>query len=99
MYGPLHPKSDVHRLGIKRNEGGRCLMSVKLYVREEENSLCFYVVNSEENLIKGVAADQTFNTEATVRNGEFKKQKHKNLKKTAIKENAWTIHQGNARES
>ena len=57
MYGPLHPKSDVHRLGIKRNEGGRCLMSVKLYVREEENSLCFYVVNSEENLIKGVAED------------------------------------------
>ena len=58
-YGALHPKSDVDRLYIKRKEGGRGLMSVELWVREEDNSLGFYVANSEENLIKGVAAAET----------------------------------------
>ena len=48
MYGALHAKSDVDRLYITRNKGYRGLMKV-------ENSLCFYVANSEENLIKGVA--------------------------------------------
>ena len=48
MYGVLYPKSDVDRLYIKRNEGGRGLMSVERCVREEENSLGFYVANSEE---------------------------------------------------
>ena len=57
--GALHPKSDVDRLYIKRKEGGRGLMSVELCVREEENSLGFYVANSGENLIKGVAAAET----------------------------------------
>ena len=67
VYGALHPKSDVDRLYIKRKEGGRGLMSVECCVREEENSLGFYVANSEENLIKGVYAAETINT-------EFKKQ-------------------------
>ena len=58
-YGALHPKSDVDRLYIKRKEGGRGLMSVELCVREEENSLGFYVANSGESLIKGVAAAET----------------------------------------
>ena len=58
-YGALHPKSDVDRLYIKRKEGGRGLMSVELCVKEEENSLGFYVANSGENLIKGVAAADT----------------------------------------
>ena len=58
-YGALHPKSDVDRLYIKRKEGGTGLMSVELCVREEENGLGFYVANSGENLIKGVAAAET----------------------------------------
>ena len=66
MYGALHPKSDVDRLYIKRKEGGRGLMSVECCVREEENSLGFYVANSEENLFKGVYAAETINTEDTV---------------------------------
>ena len=48
MYGALHPQSDVDRLHIKRKEGGRDLMSVECCVREEENSLDFYVANSEK---------------------------------------------------
>ena len=50
MYAALHSKSDVDRLYIKRKEGGRGLMSVECCVKEE-NSLGFYVANSEENLI------------------------------------------------
>ena len=61
-------------------EGGRDLMSVKHCVREKQNSLGFYVANSEENLIKGVAAAETINTEDTVASGEFKKQKLQELK-------------------
>ena len=54
MYGGLHPKSDVDRLYMKRKEGGRGLIGVERCVREEENSLGFYVANSGENLIRGV---------------------------------------------
>ena len=80
MHGALHPKSDVDRLYIKRKEGDRGLMSVERCVREEENSMGFYVANSEENLIKGVAAAEIINTEDTVMSGEFKKQKTRELK-------------------
>ena len=46
---------------------------------KEENSLG-YVANSKENLIKWDAAADTFNTEDTVTDGEFKKQKAPELK-------------------
>ena len=62
MYGGLHPKSDVDRLYVKRKEGGRGLISVERCIREEENSLGFYVANSEENLIRGVLTVETINT-------------------------------------
>ena len=59
MYEGLHPKSDVDRLYVKRKEEGRGLISVEQCIREEENSLGFYVANSEENLIAGVLAAET----------------------------------------
>ena len=62
MYGGLHPKSDVDRLYVKRKEGGRGLISVGRCIREEENSLGFYVASSEENLIRGVLTVETINT-------------------------------------
>ena len=49
-------------------------------VREKENSLGFYVVNFEENLIKGVAPTETIHTKDNVTSGEFKKQKAQELK-------------------
>ena len=73
-YGVLHPKSDVDRLYIKRKDGGRGLISVERCVREQENSLGFYVANSEENLIRGVAAAETINIENIVTSGEFNKK-------------------------
>ena len=79
MYAALHPKSYMHRFYIKRKRG-RGLMTVERCVREEENNSSFYVANSEENLIKGVAVDETINTEDTVTSGEFKKQKAQELK-------------------
>ena len=80
MYGALHPKSNVERLYIKRKEGGRCLISVERSVREGQNSLDFYVANSKENLLKGVAAAETINTEDTVLSEGFRKQKAQELK-------------------
>ena len=75
MYGELHPKSNVDRLYIKWKDGGRDLMSVEWCIKKEENSLGFYIANFEENLVRGVAAAETINTEDTVTKGEFKKQK------------------------
>ena len=45
-----------------------------------ENSLGFYVANSEKKLIRGVATTETINTEDTITSGEFKKQKAEKLK-------------------
>ena len=53
-------------------------------VREEENSLGFYAADSKENLIKGVYAAETINTEDTLTSGEFKKQIEQELKQTWI---------------
>ena len=85
MYGAIHPMSDVDRMYVQRKEGGRGLVSVERCVREEENFLGFYVVNSEENFIRGVAAAETINTKGTIMSGEFKKQKAQELKQNCRK--------------
>ena len=71
MHRALHLKGDSDRLYVKKKVEGRGL---ERCVREEENSLGFYVANSEENLIREGVAAKTINTEHTVMNGEFKKQ-------------------------
>ena len=70
MYGGLHPKSNVHRLYV----------SVERCIREEESRLGFYVINSEENVFRGVSAAETINTRETIKSAEFKKQKANKLK-------------------
>ena len=84
MYGGLHPKSDVDRLYVKRKKGGRGFISVERYIREDENSLRFYVANSEEKLSRGVSTAETINTKETITSVEFKKQREKELKKKWI---------------
>ena len=42
-------------------------------MRGEENSLGFYVVNSEETLIKGVAATGVIETDKAIRKDEFRR--------------------------
>ena len=82
MYGAMHPKSDVDRLYMKRKEGGRGLISVEHCVKGEENSLGFYVANSEELLIRGVCASETIQTEETMEKEEFKRRLAEELKQT-----------------
>ena len=72
------------RLYIKRKDG-RGLISVERCIRENKNSLGFYIAKSEENLIKGVAAAEIINTEDIVISGEIKKQKAQELNKTGMK--------------
>ena len=57
------------------------MISVEQCIREEENSLGFYVANSEENLIRGVSAAETINTRETITSVEFKKLKAKRTKR------------------
>ena len=67
---------------MKRKEGGRGLISVEHCVGGEENSLGFYVANSEELLIRGVCASETMQTEETMENEEFKRRLAEELKQT-----------------
>ena len=80
MYGGLNPKGDLDRLYVKRKGGGRGLISVERCIREEENSLGFYVANQEENFIRGVSAAETINARETISSVEFKKQEAKEVK-------------------
>ena len=77
MYEVLHLKSDVDRLYIKKKEEGRGLINVERCVRKEDNSLGFYIANSEEKFIKGDAAAEKIITEDNVTTREFKKQELK----------------------
>jgi len=57
MNGIFHKKENVDRLYLKRNEGGRGLMSVEDCVRVEENNLESYMMNSLESLIVAATND------------------------------------------
>ena len=84
MYGAMHRKGDVDRLYIKRNEGGRGLSSVEYAVRGEENSLGYYVLHSEERLLRGVCEAGTIKTDGTVNTKDFKKQKAEERKENFL---------------
>ena len=43
MNKELHPRSDVDRLYVSRNEGGRGLKRCKMHLKTEENSLGYFV--------------------------------------------------------
>ena len=51
----LHPKSNLMRIYIKRRYGGRGLISVEECCAAVLRSIDFYLVNSEEELLKVVA--------------------------------------------
>ena len=42
----LHPKSDVNRVYVERQKGGRGLIGREIYVKVEENNLSWYFRNS-----------------------------------------------------
>ena len=51
MHKLHHPKDDVHRLYIKRKEGGRGLINIDECVEDTIAGLHHYVQNSQERLI------------------------------------------------
>ena len=53
LYGALHPKSDVDRVYLARQKGGRGLISCEICVKAKENNLAWYVRNSSERLMAG----------------------------------------------
>ena len=59
MNGTFHMRSSVDRLYLKRNVGGRGLISVEECVRKEELGLCEYVRSSDEWMLKVVAERTT----------------------------------------
>ena len=65
MHGELHLKSDIDRVYLSKEMGGKGL-------RMEENNLRWYVRNSVEPLIEGVKAAETIECNDTVNKKEFK---------------------------
>ena len=54
----LHPQSDVGRLYLPRQTGGRGLLQVKQTVEEEKRALNDYIKNSTENYLKEVTKEE-----------------------------------------
>ena len=52
MYKGMHPRSDVDRLYVERNKGGRGLMSVEDVIRYESHNLTQYTRGSETEIIR-----------------------------------------------
>ena len=52
IYGRLHPKSDVERFYIPRNDGGRGLIAIDVCVELAVRGLEVYVHGSEERLLQ-----------------------------------------------
>ena len=55
LHGAFHRNSTVHRLYMKRDEGGRGLLSVESCVRAEEIGLSEHVLASDEWMLKAVS--------------------------------------------
>ena len=55
LHGAFHRNSTVNRLYMKRNEGGRGLLSVECCVRAEEIGLSEHVLASDEWMLKAVS--------------------------------------------
>ena len=72
MHGALHPKSDVRRVYLSRDMGGRGLISCEGCIRMEQNNLGWYVKNSIELLIEGAKAGETIEYNDTVNKKGFK---------------------------
>ena len=69
----LHPQSDVDRLYLPRQIGGRELLQVKETVEEEKRTLNDYIKNSTENYLKEVAKEEILKVQETKRNTTSKK--------------------------
>ena len=60
MLGGLHPSSNVPRLCIPQNEGGRGLTSVKGCVDDENRSIARHAVQTTHRLVTTAAEELNF---------------------------------------
>ena len=60
MLGGLHPSSNVPRLCIPQNEGGRGLISVKGCVDDEYRSIARHAVQTTHRLVTIAAEELNF---------------------------------------
>ena len=65
-------KSDVDRVYVARQKGGRGLLSSEMCVKTEENNLVWYVRNSNERLMAGVRKIKILDSEGTKEKNEVK---------------------------
>ena len=96
MTKELHPRSDVARMYVSRENGGRGLIGCENSVKSEENDLGWYVKNKIEPLLAAVRTSRTITQEETVDPKEFKKIKEEQRK------NEWTakiLHEQFARDT
>ena len=84
LYGALHPKSDVDRVYLARQKGGRGLISCQMCVKAEDNNLAWYVRNSNERLMAGVRKIKILDSEEAKENNEFKRDRQN------VSLNRWT---------
>ena len=74
MHGALHPKTDVDRAYLSRENGVRGLIICEGCIRMEENNLGWYARNLVEILIEVVKAAETMEYNDTVNRKEFKQR-------------------------
>ena len=100
LYGVLHPKSDVHRVYLPRQRGGRGLISCEMCVETEENNLTWYVRNSNQRLMVGVRKIKILDSEGAKERNEYERDRRNViLNRWKEKKKVWSISAGNASDS
>ena len=72
----LHPQSDVDKLYLPRQAGGRGLLQIRQTVEEEKRALNDYIKNSTEHALKAVFDDKLLKVNES--KSEYHKKKLKN---------------------
>ena len=75
MHEVLHPKSDVDRVYLPKQKGGRGLISCEMCVKTEENNRAWYVRNLKERLMEVVRKTKILNSEGAKEKNEFKQDR------------------------
>ena len=100
LYGALHPISDVDRVYVERQKGGRGIIGREIYVKAEENNLAWYVRNSNNRLMPRVRKMKIFYSEGAKEKNKLKRDRQKaGSNRWREKKNVWSIPAGNARGS
>ena len=73
-FGALHPKSNVLRLYMKREKGGRGLKGIEECVGEELRSVHYYVTNSQEVMLAAVMREEGLKKEDIENKQKYKER-------------------------